>query len=228
MSMEADGANAEERWCATEPGAPAGLEETVRATRVFVMHADPLLALGAFTALAGIPDVCAFLDAGGNDAVLTERMDLVVTDGVRGPELASTPRSQRLAALRDARVLVLEPAAREQVVRAAFGAGVFGYVLSSAGPAELGQGVSSVSRGARYVSPALAGRIVDSLTREALTSREGDVLALVADGHSNKIIARQLGISEGTVKAHIKAIMGKLQATSRTHALSIAIARGLA
>lgn len=224
--MEVDGAD--DRWRTTEPSALAGLEEALRATHVFVMHADPLLALGAFTALTGMPQVRAFLHTGEACAASAERMDLVVTDGVRGTELASTPYLERVACLRGARVLVLDPAAREQAVRAALGAGVFGYVLSGAGPAELRKGVASVSDGTRFVSPALADRIVDSLTREALTSREGDVLALVADGYSNKTIARQLGISEGTVKTHIKAILSKLDATSRTHALSIAIARGLA
>ena len=69
--------------------------------------------------------------------------------------------------------------------------------------------------------------MADSLTRATLTSRETEVLSLVAAGQPNKIIARQLRIELGTVKSHMSAIMAKLGASSRTHAARIAASRGL-
>jgi DNA-binding NarL/FixJ family response regulator len=69
--------------------------------------------------------------------------------------------------------------------------------------------------------------MADSLTREALTAREAEVLDLLACGQCNKSIARQLDIAVGTVKAHVKAIMAKLDASSRTQAVSVAAQRGL-
>ncbi|MFT7776507.1 LuxR C-terminal-related transcriptional regulator [Roseateles sp.] len=224
--LTATGAPRREPAVAT-PLTPAS-RRVARTPRVLVVHEDPLLALGAFSALMSAPDVRAFLDGSDAFACSSEAIDVVVADLAHGLGLATTPKVQRGTALRDARVLVLESAAREHNVRKAFGAGVFGYALSSAGLAELSEAVAMVSRGARYVSPALAGQVAESLMREALSPREAEVLALIAEGHCNKVIARQLGITVGTVKVHVKAIMSKLDATSRTHALSIAIERGLA
>jgi DNA-binding NarL/FixJ family response regulator len=77
------------------------------------------------------------------------------------------------------------------------------------------------------MSLSVAQRMADSLTRASLTMRETEVLRLVATGQSNKAIARLLMIELGTVKSHMSAIMGKLGANSRTHAVRIATARGL-
>ena len=81
--------------------------------------------------------------------------------------------------------------------------------------------------GSRYFSTAVAQTIADGMGREALTPRESDVLDLLVDGHCNKAIAQSLAIAVGTVKAHVKAILEKLGARSRTHAVVVAAARGL-
>ena len=73
----------------------------------------------------------------------------------------------------------------------------------------------------------MAQKMADSLTRDALTARESDVLHLLALGHCNKSIARDLAITVGTVKGHLRAIFSKLQASSRTEAVGIAARRGL-
>ncbi len=92
---------------------------------------------------------------------------------------------------------------------------------------ELIEGVTAVANGLRYLSRSVAQRMADSLTRASLTSREVQVLSLVALGASNKAIARELRIEMRTVKSHMTSIMSKLGATSRTQAAGIAAARGL-
>jgi DNA-binding NarL/FixJ family response regulator len=112
-------------------------------------------------------------------------------------------------------------------VRGALEQGVHGYLPLDRGIDEFVHGVRTVARGSRYLAPSTAQCMADSLTREALTAREAEVLDLLACGECNKSIARQLDIAVGTVKAHVKAIMGKLDASSRTQAVSVAAQRGL-
>jgi DNA-binding NarL/FixJ family response regulator len=116
---------------------------------------------------------------------------------------------------------------REQEVRRALEAGVQGYVLLGCSTIEMVEAVRVVGRGSKYLCLQVAQRMADSLTRENLTERELDVLALLSAGCSNKVIARDLDIAVGTVKAHVKGIMGKLAASSRTQAVTVAAERGL-
>src|SRR5262249_6709332 len=106
-------------------------------------------------------------------------------------------------------------------------AGVYGYLLAGGPLGELIDAVTAVAGGMRYMSMSVAQRMADSLTRTSLTSREAEVLRLVATGQPNKAIARELSIELGTVKSHVSAIMAKLGASSRTQAARIAAARGL-
>jgi two-component system, NarL family, response regulator len=78
-----------------------------------------------------------------------------------------------------------------------------------------------------FVSPEIAAKLASRLSEDELTPRELEILTLLAEGKSNKLIARELNISEGTVKTHVKNILEKLDATSRTEALSLAARRGL-
>jgi len=116
---------------------------------------------------------------------------------------------------------------REHDVKAAMEAGVHGYLLQGCSIEEFATGVSVLAGGGRYFCLEVAQRIADSLTREPLTPRETDVLRLLALGQCNKSIARQLEITVGTVKGHLRAIFDKLQAGSRTEAVGIAARRGL-
>jgi two-component system NarL family response regulator len=125
------------------------------------------------------------------------------------------------------RILSLTSNEREADIRRAIESGVHGYLLAGGPLHELIDAVRTVGGGMRYMSMSVARRMADSLTRVALTSREAEVLALVATGQPNKVIARRLSISLGTVKSHVSAIMVKLGAASRTEAARIAAARGL-
>jgi DNA-binding NarL/FixJ family response regulator len=84
-----------------------------------------------------------------------------------------------------------------------------------------------VHAGKRRVPPEIATEIAEHVADDALTEREIEVLRLVAAGRSNKVIAAELDISEGTVKTHMKSILPKLDASDRTHAVMIALKRGI-
>ena len=153
-------------------------------------------------------------------------MDVVITDYDNAMQLAHSalPSHDMLAS---ARILVLTNNDREAEIRRAIEAGIHGYILLGGPLDELIDGATTVANGLRYLSRSVAQRMADSLTRTSLTSREIEVLSLVAIGDSNKAIARDLQIEVGTVKSHMTAIMAKLGATSRAQAACIAADRGL-
>lgn len=125
------------------------------------------------------------------------------------------------------RVLIVGAEAGEWEVREALRQGVYGYLLLGCASERFVEGVRAVRRGSRYLDESVAARLADSVSRTELTPRELEVLRLLARGSPNKTIAQSLGIQVGTVKAHVKAILEKLCATSRTHAASLAEQRGL-
>lgn len=106
-------------------------------------------------------------------------------------------------------------------------AGAKGYVLKDIGPQELIDCLRQVAAGGTHIPPIIAMKLTSHLSMEALTQREVEVLSHVANGFSNAEIGLKLFISESTVKAHMKSILGKLDATSRTEAVALAQRRGL-
>ena len=184
-----------------------------------VQHADAVIAAGLIEAFAREPSLTA-VDG------CAEAADLIVCDFTTGLALSQSARSVD-GSLRPARVLVLTGQDREYAVRQALQSGVHGYLLTDATLDELLDATRTVLQGRRFVSPQLAARMADSMTREALTAREIQVLEQLATGDGNREVARRLGIATGTVKTHVNAIMTKLAVTSRTHAVSVAAQRGL-
>ena len=127
----------------------------------------------------------------------------------------------------DARIIVLTSAEGDAEIQRALRAGAAAYVLKSLPQHELLAIIRSVHAGNRYVPEDVAVRLAEHLGDEALTPRELDVLRLIRDGSKNKEIAACLGIAEATVNFHIKNIVGKLHANDRSHALTVAIRRGM-
>lgn len=193
---------------------------------VLVMHPDPLLRAGFVAALGEQATFETFV-SGLDDPTLDQpQTDVVITDYASAMSLAGSVHGG-LAAVTAARILVITTNDRDAAIRHALKAGIHGYVLLGCPLAELIEGATSVAQGRRYLSPAVAQRIADSLSHTSLTSREIQVLSLLITGASNKAIARELEIETGTVKSHMTAIMSKLGATSRTQAAGIATERGL-
>lgn len=194
--------------------------------KVSVEYADPLVAIGLSTVLGqqfDIDVVAAPRGEGGSGP------HIVVADYTMGLQLAAQARRQARGryAAGAAKVLVITNQDRENDVRSALEAGVDGYLELGCQVQELISGVRQLARGSRYLCATAAQRIADSMARSTLTEREQQVLCLVARGRSNKAVAQALTISVGTVKAHMKAILGKLGALTRTEAASIAAERGL-
>jgi DNA-binding NarL/FixJ family response regulator len=126
-----------------------------------------------------------------------------------------------------ARVLMLTAFDGDDDIRKAFEAGAQGYVLKSATAEQLIPALRSVAAGGRWVPKEVAQRLSARNSYEALTSRELQVLDEVAKGLANKQIADVLGISENTVKGHLKIILAKLRVADRTEAMRVAIQRGI-
>ena len=126
----------------------------------------------------------------------------------------------------DARIVILTTFAGDVQVTRALKAGAVGYLLKNTAPEALGDYIVSVHAGRRVLPPAVAASLVDSFQLDALSKREVEVLRLVSGGNSNQRVADQLGLREDTIKAHMKAILQKLDASDRTHAVMIAIRRG--
>jgi len=191
--------------------------------RVLVCHPEPLLAIGLAAALRQGSEFDVQTSDSQAPSGAGSCHDIIVTDYQGGLAMVKRKSSSK----QPPRALVVTAHDREQEIRTALEAGVHGYLLLGCPLNELVVGARALGRGMRYVSSAAAQRMADSLTREALTTREADVLQLLARGHSNKSIARDLEIAVGTVKSHLRAIMNKLDTSSRTEAVSVAMQRGL-
>jgi DNA-binding NarL/FixJ family response regulator len=126
-----------------------------------------------------------------------------------------------------ARIIVLTTYAGDAQAAAALKAGAVGYLLKNMVRKELIDTIHAVHSGKRRVPPEIATEIAEHFADDALTERELQVLKRVAAGKSNKLIAAELDISEGTVKTHMKNILPKLDASDRTHAVTIALKRGI-
>jgi len=138
---------------------------------------------------------------------------------------------QAIAAIRaefpNARIVVLTTYAGDAQAAAALKAGAAGYLLKSLVRKELIETIRAVHAGRRRIPADIATEIAEHVADDALTDRELQVLRGVASGKSNKLIAVELDISEGTVKTHMKSILPKLNANDRTHAVTIALRRGI-
>ena len=137
-------------------------------------------------------------------------------------DLAAIRRERPLA-----RIIVLTTHSGDVQAIRAFKAGAQGYLLKSMVRKELVDTIHAVHAGHRRIPPAIASAIAEHVAEDRLSDREVSVLEYAAKGCANKTIAAHLGISEDTVKVHMKNIFAKLDANDRTHAVTIALSRGI-
>lgn len=192
--------------------------------KVFIDHGEHLIAAGLTLSLSGVPGITLLA---GRHETPPPQTDVLITDHERGLRLAPMLRDAATAGRSQTRVMIVSANDREHDIKQALLAGVYGVVHSHCTADEVVRAVRSVAAQGRYLCPSMTQRVADSMTHESLTARETDVLRLLVLGHSNKAIALSLRIAVGTVKAHVKSIMEKLDAHTRTHAVSVATARGL-
>ncbi|WP_368564745.1 response regulator [Pseudoxanthomonas sp. UTMC 1351] len=149
-------------------------------------------------------------------------MDLQMP-GMNGVDAITAIRSEHP----NARIIVLTTYAGDVQAVRALKAGAVGYLLKSSLRTELIDAIHNVHRGQRHVHRDVADEIALHVIDEALTDREVAVLRLVSIGKANKQVASELGLSEETVKGHLKSIFSKLDVADRTHAVTVAARRGI-
>jgi DNA-binding NarL/FixJ family response regulator len=126
----------------------------------------------------------------------------------------------------NARVIVLTTYLGDVQVLRALEAGAMAYLMKATLRRDLLDTIRAVHGGHRKIPPEVASELAQHAMDDALTDREIQVLRQIADGCSNKVVADRLGISEDTVKGHVRSILSKLNASDRTHAVTIAMRRG--
>lgn len=183
---------------------------------VCLMHSQPLVNAGLSVLVSAMPGMSAAI-AGGADGA-RGRGDIVVADYRQGLRLAAAHPQQK--------IVVLTGLASACHVTTALRRGVHGYLLHGCDGAELAAALRCVAGGGIHVAAAL-GATMAARPSYHLTGREADILRLLSRGDCNKSIARALGISEGTVKSHLKRLFQKLQARGRMHAVVVAADLGL-
>jgi two-component system, NarL family, response regulator len=199
--------------------------------RILVVDDHPLLREGMAAVLAAQPDLQLVGEAADGlqalQAYRTLRPDLVLLDlqlpGLGGIEVIVALRKE----FPQARIVVVTAARGDVQAVRALEAGASGYLLKSGLRRELVDTVRAVHQGRRQVQAEVAAGIAEHLLGDSLSAREIQVLQRVAAGNSNKAVAALLSIAEETVKAHMKNILCKLGARDRTHAVAIAVKRGI-
>jgi DNA-binding NarL/FixJ family response regulator len=199
--------------------------------RVLIVDDHPLLREGLAAIIQSEKDMLAIGEAGNGREALecfrAHRPDVTLMD-LQMPEMDGVAAT---AAIReewsDARIVVLTTYKGDAQALRALKAGASGYLLKSMIRNDLLEAIRSVHAGRRFIPREIADELAAHVTDDLLSAREVEVLKRVAAGNTNRRIADQLFISEDTVKAHVKNIMSKLFANDRTHAVMIAIKRGI-
>lgn len=202
--------------------------------RLLLADDHPVVRAGLRAVLEAEPDLVVDADTGDPDeaVALAERLgvDVVLMDLQFDGQMHGAEATRRITALPQApRVLILTTYDTDTDILAAIEAGASGYLLKDAPPDDLAAAVRTAAAGRSALAPAVAMRLMDRMRQPAstLSSREIEVLELVADGLSNQQIAARLFVSQATVKSHLVHIYSKLGADSRTAAVAVAVRRGL-
>lgn len=203
------------------------------AVRIRVLIADdhPLVRRGLAAIINMEDDASVVGEAGdGEEAVQMWRAlrpDVTLMD-LRMPKVEGVQAIRRIRAEdAGAAIIVLTTFDHDEDIYAGLRAGAKAYLLKDVLPEELFRCIRAVHAGEAYLQPRVAAKLAQRMQEETLTEREVQILALLAQGKSNRAIGQSLFITESTVKSHLKSLFVKLDATSRAEALALAAKRGL-
>ena len=190
-----------------------------------------MVRMGLSASLNVEPDMEVVAEAGnGEDALLAYRKlrpSLVLMD-LRLPGMSGTDCTAAiLREFPDASILMLSTHSGEEEIYRALHAGARGYIVKSVIREELLRAVREVYHGRQYVDPLVASHLAERRSHRPLSSREVEVLRMVAKGLGNKEIASALNIAEVTVKLHVSHVLEKLNVKDRTQAATVALQRGI-
>jgi two-component system, NarL family, response regulator len=199
--------------------------------RILAVDDHPMLREGIAALLASQSDMKLVGEASNGREALEQfrkhRPDLTLMD-LQMPDMDGIEAMVAICSeFPDARIIVLTTYKGDIQVLRALKAGARAYLLKGLLRKELLETIRAVHAGQKRIPPEVAAELADHAIDDALTSREIDVLRLIAGGNANKLIADRLSITEETVKGHVKNILSKLGASDRTHAVTIALKRGI-
>ena len=199
--------------------------------RVLGVDDHPLVRKGIASILANEPDMQLVGEAGnGREAVEAFRLhrpDVTLMD-LRMPQMDGIEATKLIRQQNpEARIIALTSYDGDQEIYRSLEAGVRGYVLKETVHTEIVRAIRVVHSGKRLMPAEVAERLSEHFPQVTLTPREVEVLTFVAQGLGNKEIGAQLGTAAGTVKMHLQNILCKLGASDRTHAVTLAIRRGI-
>jgi len=199
--------------------------------RILIADDHALLRDGVATLLSAEDDMKLIAEASDGEEAVAQfrkhRPDVTLMDlqmpGLNGIDAIARIRSE----FPDARIIVLTTYTGDSQVIGALRAGARAYLLKAHVHRELPEIIRAVHAGQKRIPPEIAAEVAEHLADEILTSREIDVLRLIAAGNGNKQIADQLSIGEASVKSHVASILSKLGASDRAHAITVALKRGI-
>ena len=210
---------------------PAAIPETVHKIRVILADDHPVVRDGLAAIVNQQPDMQVVAEAGDGEQAIAlyekHHPDVMVLD-LRMPKYDGVTVVQRvLEAHPKACLLIMTTYDGDEDIFRSLSQGAKGYLLKDAPRQEILSAIRAVAEDRSYTSSSVAAKALQRMVKPSLTQRELDVLQHLAQGRSNKDIARRLAITEGTAKTHVKAILAKLDAISRTEAVAVAHKRGL-
>jgi len=224
----------------------------MEAIRVLLVDDQEIIRRGLATILRYEPGIEVVGQAGNGQEALDLSLKLhpdVVMMDIKMPKLGGIPATRKIVdELPDTHVIILTTYDTDDLVFEGIKAGAQGYLLKDANAETLVEAIRGVMRGESQLDPTVSSKVLNEFQRlmtesattpvarsdededliiEPLTSRENDVLLLLVEGLSNREIGARLFLTEGTIKNYVSAIIAKLQANDRTHAVVTALRRGL-